>query len=334
MGNVGNLPAPFHGGFSTLSTVTAYKRIRVKSGLTLQREIARTRLDNMENKSEQFWERSAPYIAEARARAKRNNEWMRARGMVNQESGEILQDQEGETLTLEKMSKSWYLEQGARNNAFSVVKRSKKIFLHKWDVKKYRPKFITLTFADVVESWRQQDAIAKFLDNLRKWAKKQGIKTLVYFWVSEVQMKNERGALHYHILVLGCPFILKATLERWWGYGFVDVEALDDVGRAVKYLLKYLWKWGKEAGEPDELPDWWFLFNVWHKRRYGFSKWFALPLAERLPRWLKNSLQDAGLLEQVVKVGRAVGGGWNVVFGFDGVEGVAHFPSPFKVLEL
>lgn len=287
----------------------------------------------MENKSEQFWSRVKPYIDASRARAKYNNAWMRSRGMINPETGEILQDQAGEMLTLEKMSKSWYLEQGARNNTFGVIKRFKRAFKHDWDVKRYRPKFITLTFKDTVESWRAEKAIAKFLDNSRKYAKKQGAP-LAYFWGAEVQMKNARGALHYHILLLGCPYIPKKLLEKWWGYGFVDVKALDDVGRGFKYLLKYLWKWGKEAGEPDALPDWWFLFNIWHKRRYGFSKWFALSAVERLPRWLKESLRDAGLLEQVSKAGRAAGGGWHVGFDFDGVEGVAHFASPFKIVEL
>lgn len=287
----------------------------------------------MENNSELFWARSEPHISAARSRAKRNNEWMRSRGMVNKATGEILQDQEGEPLTLEKMSKSWYVETGARNNAFSVVKRSKKIYQHPADVKKYRPKFVSLTFADTAESWRQQKAIASFLDNLRKWAKKQGANSLAYFWVSEVQMKNARGALHYHILILGCPYLPKEKIEAWWQFGFSDVRAVDDIGRGFKYLAKYLWKWGKEAGDPDTLPDWWFLFNIWHKRRYGFSKWFALPPGERLPRWLNEKLQESGMLEMVQKANRAEGGGWSIEFDFDGVEAIAHFPGPFKILE-
>ena len=287
----------------------------------------------MENKSELFWQRSAPYIAEARSRAKRNNEWMRARGMVNEATGEILQDKEGENLSLEKMSKSWYVETGARNNAFSVVKRSKKIFAHDADVKKYRPKFISLTFADVETSWRQQNAVVEFLDNLRKYAKKQGGKDLAYFWVAEVQMKNGRGALHYHILILGCPYLPKKKIESWWSYGFSDVRVVDDIGRGFKYLAKYLWKWGKESGDPDTLPDWWFLFNIWHKRRYGFSKWFALSPAERVPRWLKEYLQELGMLEHLQKAGRAEGGGWLVLVNLEGDEMEIRFASPFKILE-
>lgn len=293
-----------------------------------------TRLDNMENNSEKFFSKVQPFIAEARHKAKRNNEWMRSRGLMDKETGEILSDKEGELLTLEKMSKSWYVEKGARNNAFSIVKRYKKALNSQWDVKKYRPKMISLTFANIEESWRAERAIQKFLDNLRKYAKKFGVTAYAYFWAAEVQMKNGRGALHYHVVLLGFPYIHKSTLEGWWKFGFLDVRALDDTGRAFKYLAKYLWKWGKEAGDPDTLPDWWFLFNVWHKRRYGFSKWFALPPAERVPRWAKEILEENGLFEHLQKVNRAEGGGWNFVIDLEGEIVEMHLASPFKILEL
>ena len=291
-------------------------------------------LDNLENNSEEFWRRAKPFIERKRACAKRNNEWMRSRVMLNEETGEVLTDREGNVLSLEKMSKSWYLEQGARNNAFSVVKRAKKVFGQDWDVKRYRPKFITLTFSDVDESWRAKDALPHFLDNVRKFAKAQGSELLVYFWTAEVQMKNERGALHYHILILGCPFIPLEKLRSWWKFGYLWAEALDDVGRGFRYLAKYLWKWGKEADDVENLPAWWFLFSIWHKRRYGFSQWFALPPAERIPRWLKDGLQESGLLEHLEKGGRAEGGGWLLLFNRPYGKVEMHFASPFKILEL
>jgi hypothetical protein len=249
--------------------------------------------------------------------------------MVNIETGEILQDQEGNPLSLSHMSKSWYSEQGAKNNAFSVVKRCKMLFDFPNDAR-FRPKFITLTFANIQESWKAEKAIQKFLNALRTWAKRQGVGMLAYFWTSEVQA---RGALHYHILVLGAPFIRKEQAAKWWKYGFIDMRAVDDMGRAFKYLAKYLWKWGKSAAEPDALPDWWFLFSAYEKRRYGFSKFFTLPPLDRLPRWVRDSIKEGGLTALVCKASRPAGGGWDVKFNFDGVEGVAHFASPFKVME-
>lgn len=289
----------------------------------------------MENKSDkEFWDKSIPLIRDARERAKRNNAWAESHGMVNPQTGEIVSNQEGEKLTLAQMSKSWYSEQGARNSAFSIVKRMQRVNDFQCDLKKYRPKFITLTFADVFESWEKERTIQKFVDGVRHWAKRQGANQLAYCWTAEVQMKNGRGALHYHILLLGLPFIPKEQLAEWWPYGFIDARAVDDLGRAFKYLAKYLWKWGKEAADPDTLPDWWFLFSVHSKRRYGFSKFFTLPPAKRVPRWLKEILQACGALDDLVKAGREQGGGWLVVVDRPNGQVPIHFDSPFQVVEL
>lgn len=290
-----------------------------------------TRLDNQENNSHSFLKRAKPLISDARDRAKRNNEWASSRGMVDKQTGEVLQDKEGNTLTLAHMSKSWYSEQGARNNAFAIVKRLKRTFEFPVDVKRFRPKFITLTFANIDESWKAEKAIQKFLNDLRMWAKRKGVELLAYFWTGEVQ---ERGALHYHILILGCPFLLKEQLSSWWSFGFVDVRAVDDMGRAFKYLAKYLWKWGKLAGEPDTLPEWWFLFSPFHKRRYGFSKWFSLPPAERVPRWLKQILIESDSMGHLEKAGRVEGGGWSLVINRPSGKVELVFDSPYKVVEL
>ena len=288
-----------------------------------------TRLDNMENNSDKFWREVKPNIEGARERAKRNNEWAASRGMVNCQTGEVLTTKEGERLTLAHVSKSWYSERGGRNNASGIVKRLKRANQFQCDEKKFRAKLLTLTFASNLASWEVERAIQMFLDAVRHWAKRQGVEVYAYFWTAEVQ---ERGALHYHILLLGLPFISKEQLGGWWSYGFIDVRAVDDIGRAFKYLAKYLWKWGHLAGEPDNLPDWWFLFSINSKRRYGFSKWFTLPPAERIPRWLKDILQGNDALDQLRKAGRAKGGGWNIAVDCDGEMLGLHFPSPFQIV--
>jgi hypothetical protein len=296
-------------------------------------EAGSSRLDNIQNKSDEFFQAYRDYLLLAKDRAKKNNAWAQSHRLVSPETGEFVTDKEGNALTLADMSRSWYSEKGGRNNAFQIVKRLQKAHSFECDLKTFRPKFITLTFAGIVESWEAERAIQKFLDALRHWAKRQGVKGLAYFWTSEVQ---ERGALHYHILILGTPYLSKKLLASWWSYGFIDVRAVDDIGRAFKYLAKYLWKWGHLAGDPDALPAWWFLFSVFSKRRYGFSKWFQLPLEQRLPRWLKESLQGFCKIEDVEKARRAVGGGWEVVACSSVLGGVLvqfHFPSPFKVVE-
>ncbi len=309
-----------------------------------------SRLDNIQNKSDKseqpveqgqaFFESVSLNVLEQRTKARRNNAWAKSRVMVNLDTGESVTDKEGNTLTLADMSKSWYLAEGVRNNTYQMVNRLQKAHSFKCDLKRFRPKFITLTFAGIVESWQAERAIQKFLDALRHWAKRCGVKVLAYFWTSEVQ---ERGALHYHILVLGAPFLTKKLLASWWSHGFSDVRAVDDIGRAFKYLAKYLWKWGKiwdtlkvlENDEVAALPPWWFLFSVFSKRRYGFSKWFQRPAIERIPRWLRNEIEDIGFLDLLVKASRAVGGGWRLEFAGDDVGETLSVivSSPYKVVE-
>jgi hypothetical protein len=309
-----------------------------------------TRLDNIHNNSDKgqrareqeqaFFEDVCLEILEQRVKARRNNAWQKSRVMVNSDTGEIVTDKEGNTLTLADMSKSWYSARGSRNNAFQIVKRLQKAHSFESDLKACRPKFITLTFAEIGESWKAERALQKFLDVLRHWAKREcGVKNLAYFWTAEVQ---ERGALHYHILVLGAPFLTKERLSGWWSYGFVDIRAVDDMGRAFKYLAKYLWKWGKiwdtfnvlENDEVAALPAWWFLFSVFSKRRYGFSKWFQLRAVERIPRWIRDEL--CSFLDLLVGASRAIGGGWCLRFAVDDDVGGKFgyvVRSPYKVLE-
>lgn len=290
-----------------------------------------SRLDNTSSKSDEFWDEVADDILSAKARAKKNNAWAKSHFLVNPETGEIVTDKEGNLLTLAEMSKSWYLEKGGRNNAFSIIRRLQKVHDFKCDLQKFRPKFITLTFAEIVDSWTAERAIQKFLDAVRHYAKRQGVKQIAYFWASEVQ---GRGALHYHLLILGLPFITKAQIVSWWSHGFVDVRAVDDIGRAFRYIAKYCWKWGHLAGDPDTLPDWWYLFSVYHKRRYGFSKFFQLTPIERVPRWLKERLQKFGALDDLQKAHRVEGGGWFIAAcssAFDGALVEFRFASPFQV---
>ncbi len=304
-----------------------------------------SRLDNIQNKSHKveaqtqaFFEEVALDILAVRIKAKRNNAWAKARILVNPITGECVTDKEGKRLTLGDMSKTWYSRVGARNNAFQTVKRLERAQFFKCDLKKYRPKFITLTFAGIGESWKADSAIQKFLNALRTWAKRRGVEVMPYFWASEVQ---GRGALHYHILILGAPFLSKKLLASWWAHGFLDIRQVDDMGRAFKYLAKYLWKAGKVLENEQvlydddvaALPAWWFLFSVFHKRRYGFSKWFTSSPYERLPRWLKSDVDDLGLTStQVLKARRQEGGGWFVALALEGGVTELVISSPYKVL--
>lgn len=285
------------------------------------------RLDNIINNSHELKER----LLNAQVGAKRQVEWANSHFFVSSETGEVLMKEDGERLTAADVSRSWYLKSGGRNNARVIVERLKKTLDHSADVASHRPKFVTLTFRDALPSWEIERAIQKFLNAVRTWAKRRGIDTLAYFWTAEVQ---ERGALHYHIIFLGLPFIPKKQWRTWWQFGFIDARAVDDLGRVFKYLAKYLWKWGKMAEDAERLPEWWYYFSVFAKRRYGFSNWFRLPLARRVPAWLRNKMLESNSLDRCVKAERAAGGGWHLEF-YD-LEHNKHFsldfPSPYRIV--
>lgn len=290
-----------------------------------------TRLDNIINNSHSLKGK----LLNAKTKARQQAAWAKGHFFVSRETGEILTKKDGERLAVADVSRSWYLKSGGRNNARIVVERLKKSLLHPSDVARFRPKFVTLTFRNTVTSWVAERAVQKFLNAVRTWAKREGIDALAYFWTAEVQMKNQRGALHYHIVFLGLPFVPKWQWRKWWRFGWIDARAVDDLGRVFKYLAKYLWKWGKMAEDADELPDWWYYFSrdMFSKRRYGFSNWYRLPIVRRIPGWLRDALQSKGQLERCSHAARAVGGGWDLQFEGteEGGDLLVHFRSPFQI---
>ncbi len=261
-------------------------------------------------------------------------EWLRARRMVNDQTGEVLSDREGAALTLEEISRSWYTRGGARQNVAACSRRAAKALSHPADVGRYRPKLLTLTFADVQESWEIPGVLSRFTNSLQHWAKRHGAVEPAYMWVDEVQMKTERGAAHYHLLLIGFPFIPKGELQKLWTWGFLDVRAFDQVGRALSYLKKYLWKWADVDVDVSTMPDWWFYYSIFAKRRFGFSRWFSFAPIQRIPSWLREAMEGMGFENSIVGASRMVGGGWLVqlrgsVIADDLVELRMH--SPWKV---
>jgi len=291
---------------------------------------ANARLDNLSNKSHKgFLERAQEDVLNVKVRARKSLAWAKAHVLVDQ-NGELLCDQDGNVLTLGDMSRSWYSQKGAKNNTKSVARRLFRAADYPADFLKLLPKFITLTFRDIEESWQAERAIQKLMNALRTWASRRGFE-IAYFWVAEVQ---QRGALHYHILVLGCPYLPKSLLQSWWPYGFVEIRRAGDIVGGLRYLAKYLWKSCKLVGESfEDLPLWWFLFSVFRKRRYGFSKYFTLPPIERVPRWLRDFLVEREAGDMLTMAKRVAGGGWLIALRFPDKIVRLLVPCPYRVVE-
>uniref|UniRef100_UPI003F689A82 rolling circle replication-associated protein n=1 Tax=Kurthia senegalensis TaxID=1033740 RepID=UPI003F689A82 len=61
--------------------------------------------------------------------------------------------------------------------------------------------------------------------------------------------RQERGALHYHIVLFNMPFMPVDDLAKIWGHGFVRINAIDDVDNLGAYVVKYIEKTMNEMQE-------------------------------------------------------------------------------------
>lgn len=103
-------------------------------------------------------------------------------------------------------------------------------------------KFLTLTFADNVTDIKYCNReFSKFVRRLNRRVFKSDAMQVRYLAVWETQ---KRGAIHYHVVLFGFPYIKLAELREIWGHGFVkinrvDVDQRQNVGR---YISKYFSK--------------------------------------------------------------------------------------------
>jgi hypothetical protein len=302
------------------------------------------RLDNEENNSNTFDLGSA--VSRVGLKVSRSLRWLKRRRLVNTETGEILSDSEGEALTMADIAKTWYTPKGVRKQVVSMVKRVERSSEFSTG---FKPVFLTLTVAPGVvggckeRAWRVVGPeLNRFLTALRQHVKRNYGAKIAYFWTLEAHpdaSKPHYGWPHYHIVILGMPFIAKEKIAAWWGLGFIKVRLLDGLGGVVRYMAKYMWKAADAMTEAGlkELPEWWWYFSVFSRRRYGFSRFYQLPPLERVPSWLRREIEDAGLADCVTGAERVAGGGWRVWFFSDkDWPGAACWrrSSPWRVIEV
>lgn len=100
-------------------------------------------------------------------------------------------------------------------------------------------KFVTFTFDgqrdfDITDVKSCNAYWTKFIKRL-----KRRYKDLKYIAVVEFQDKNDRGAVHYH-MVCNLPYVKKSELADIWGAGFVKINAIDKVDNIGAYVVKYM----------------------------------------------------------------------------------------------
>lgn len=101
-------------------------------------------------------------------------------------------------------------------------------------------KFITLTFKDTdmfdIQDVKQcNKAYKKFIQRLNYHVG----KNIKYVTVVEFQDKNERGAVHYH-MISNLKYISNEKLRKIWGNGYVKINNIKHVDNIGAYVVKYM----------------------------------------------------------------------------------------------
>ena len=99
--------------------------------------------------------------------------------------------------------------------------------------------------------------VQKFLNTLRKYYERRGIKDIKYFYCGEY---GSRGRPHYHMILFGAPLDIKQLydghidpkhkkfhfkskeIDKWWGKGIVDIGEVEfnNCAYVARYCMKKL----------------------------------------------------------------------------------------------
>ena len=150
----------------------------------------------------------------------------------------------------------------------------------------FPPAFITFTFAENLTDIAQANEIfSLFIKRLNFQLYKNKKSILKYIAVTEFQ---KRGAVHFHCLFFNLPIGLVESerttrhIANIWGHGFIDTKDVDDVGKAIAYLTKYMLK-----GFEDPRLD--------GKKRYFGSRALRRPVVIRLQHLVEKIIASISL---------------------------------------
>lgn len=151
--------------------------------------------------------------------------------------------------SLENINDKEIIKNDNRDAYNSIVRMQKYYDNLRWEIARLvdnnfdlNTKFVTLTFKENIEDVSYtNNEFSKFIKRLNYQLYKSKKQLLKYIAVWE---KQERGAIHYHVIFFSLPYIKNADLQKIWGYGFVrinkiDVDSKENKGRYVsKYFSK------------------------------------------------------------------------------------------------
>lgn len=104
----------------------------------------------------------------------------------------------------------------------------------------YTTKFLTLTYAENMQDLKtSNNQFMKFIKRLNYKLYGKGKSKLKY--VVAIEFQN-RGAIHYHLVLFNCPYIDVKVIGELWGNGFIKLNKIDEVDNIGSYVTKYMGK--------------------------------------------------------------------------------------------
>lgn len=138
---------------------------------------------------------------------------------------------------------------------------------------------VTLTYRGI-DDWRANH-IRDFMIEYRKAIRG---KLYGYSWVAELQ---QRGAVHYHLLLVVSKGARIPRPDEYWVHGMTRIET----ARTPFYLMTYA---GKEAQKLGDYPKGIRAFSVWVDRdSVGDRLYYSFRLSV-LPGWLREIVGSVG----------------------------------------
>mgnify|MGYP000241990373 FL=1 len=131
---------------------------------------------------------------------------------------------------------------------FESMQRRKAYYLDKrFDIKRIidcnfddKSTFLTLTFRkNIQDIERANREFTLFIKRLKRYLKNQQLK---YIATWELQ---QRGAIHYHLVLFSVPYIKNDKLSELWGNGFIKINKIKETVKTEAvgvYITKYFVK--------------------------------------------------------------------------------------------
>ena len=156
--------------------------------------------------------------------------------------------------------------------------------------KEYIAKFLTLTFKENVKDLDKANyEFKKFIQRLNYYCFGVKKNKLKYTCVVEFQ---ERGAIHYHVIIYNMPYIKANDIANVWGNGFIKINKIDDVNNVGAYVSEYLGQ--AEKGQGHDIED----DRLQGKKSYFSSKGLYKPI-EITDKKVVEQVADALPLENM-----------------------------------